>query len=178
MGNPGSQYEGTRHNAGFEVVEALAWINGLNFNENQFNVEIASGDIRGNKIVLAKPQSFMNLSGNPVNELVGYFKTDLSDLLIICDDVTLEVGRIRFRPNGSDGGHNGLGSIEEHLGTQDYPRLRIGVGSPDEDMVEHVLGQLNEEEIIPYQTSLITAVIAIEDWVRNDINYCMNKFNC
>src|SRR5262249_49353172 len=130
LGNPGRQYEGTRHNVGFEVVDLLAEAPGAGRFQSRFSAQVAELVEDGVKVLLVKPETFMNLSGRCVRQLVDFYQLPLSDLLVVCDDINLPLARLRVRARGSHGGHNGLRDIQAHLGTTEYGRLRIGVGSP------------------------------------------------
>ena len=149
LGNPGTRYERTRHNAGFLVVDALADAYHLSWSKKLFiNTLVAEGNVDGAKVILAKPQTFMNRSGQAVAKLMKRYKLTADDLVIVYDDVDIERGSIRWREEGSAGGHNGLKSIIQLIGTQQFPRLRIGIGKPPErvPLEDYVLGKMNKEE--------------------------------
>lgn len=174
LGNPGKRYDKTRHNVGFAVIDSLA--NGGRF-QSRFQAdtgEILEGD---QKVLLLKPQTFMNLSGRCVREAVDFYHVDFADLLVVCDDINLPLGKLRFRPRGTHGGHNGLRDIQNHLGTTEYPRLRIGVDSPGEDAVDHVLGRFRPGETPVIEEAMADAVEAIVCWIRNGIDKSMNQYN-
>ncbi len=130
LGNPGKKYDGTRHNVGFAVIDALAEGPGVDRCQERFDAEVAEWFEGGDKVLLIKPQTFMNLSGRSVRQAVDFYQVELTDLLIVCDDINLPLGKLRFRARGTHGGHNGLRDIQNHLGTTEYSRLRIGVGAP------------------------------------------------
>src|SRR5215510_12447315 len=133
LGNPGRQYQGTRHNVGFDVLDGLASAPGAGRCRSQFSalvVELMEGN---EKILLVKPETFMNLSGRSVRQVLDFYQVPAADLLVVCDDINLPLGKLRFRARGSHGGHNGLRDIQNHLGTAEYARLRVGVGAPPED---------------------------------------------
>jgi len=176
LGNPGKQYQGTRHNVGFSVIDSLG-IGGGKF-LNRFSALILERPEGDQKLLLVKPETFMNLSGQCVRQLVDFFQLDLKDLLVVCDDVNLPLGKIRIRPRGSHGGHNGLRDIQNHLGSLDYARLRIGVGgcNPGE-LVDHVLGKFKPAEKSVIEDSQIQAAQAAMVWVNQGIEICMNRYN-
>ena len=149
LGNPGPKYEKTRHNAGFWIVDALAEAFGWKWSKKLFiNALVAEGNIDGNKVVLAKPQTYMNRSGEAVGKLAKKYKMTPEQTIVVYDDVDIELGDTRWRESGSAGGHNGMKSIIKHLGTQDFPRLRIGIGSPPErvPLEDYVLGNMNASD--------------------------------
>ncbi|HSW86866.1 MAG TPA: aminoacyl-tRNA hydrolase [Rhabdochlamydiaceae bacterium] len=167
LGNPGKAYELTRHNAGFRVVQTFAEKKGLPFRQAAIvSGEIAQGRVNDHKVILLLPMTYMNSSGQAVKLCVDYFKIALENILVVSDDVNLPFGKLRIRANGSAGGHNGLKSVEEHLGTQEYPRLRIGIGEPHPvELAEYVLTKFTAEE-----TSALTEVVdqtisMIEQWI-------------
>src|SRR5262245_11632475 len=140
LGNPGSRYTGTRHNVGFEVIDRLAESPRCDRFQERFQAQTAELWEEPHKVLLVKPLTFMNLSGRSVRQVVDFYQVPLEDLLVVCDDINLPLGKLRLRTRGTHGGHNGLRDIQNHLGTTVYPRLRLGVGTPDEgETVEHVL---------------------------------------
>src|SRR6185436_13750304 len=147
LGNPGRRYEGTRHNVGFAVVDALAQGTSVSPFQHRFEAEVAEMMENGEKVLLVKPETFMNLSGKAVRQIVDFYQADLDNLLVVCDDFNLPLGKLRFRAKGTHGGHNGLRDIQNHLGTTAYARLRIGVDAPDDaDAIDHVLGRFRPSE--------------------------------
>ncbi|MBT4856974.1 aminoacyl-tRNA hydrolase [Candidatus Uhrbacteria bacterium] len=149
IGNPGKKYENTRHNAGFMVVDALAQQLGWNWSKKfLINALVTEGNIDGQKVILAKPQAFMNLSGQATGKLAKKYKVDPSDIVVVYDDVDIDLGKLRWRDTGSAGGHNGMKSIISVLGTQDFGRLRVGIGAAAEHvpLEDHVLGKLSKKE--------------------------------
>ncbi|MCH5264824.1 MAG: aminoacyl-tRNA hydrolase [Lachnospiraceae bacterium] len=148
LGNPGMEYAATRHNIGFDMVTYLCDKYGISLRSKEHKALVGKGIIEGQKVMLAQPQTYMNLSGESLRALVDYYKLDIEDLIVIYDDISLEVGQIRVRPKGSAGGHNGIKNIINHLGTQEFARIKIGVGSKPEggDLVKHVLGRFSKEE--------------------------------
>lgn len=177
LGNPGRKYAGTRHNVGFEVVDALAARHGLEWEGAPAEALIAKWRSAG--ALLVKPLTFMNLSGYAVGELLRYFKVDLADLLVIVDEVQLELGRLRARASGSAGGHNGLKSLIEQLGTDEFARLRLGVGRGDErrNLADHVLDTFDRDEQPVASEAIARAADAAEVFVSNGLAPMMNKFN-
>jgi PTH1 family peptidyl-tRNA hydrolase len=177
LGNPGRKYAGTRHNVGFEVVDALARRHGLTWESAPAEAVMAKW--RGAGALLAKPLTFMNLSGYAVGDLLRYFKVDVPDLLVIVDEAQLELGRLRARPNGSAGGHNGLKSVIEQLGTDQFARLRIGVGRGDSrrDLADHVLATFDRDEQATVDDALERAAAAAELFAAEGIGPVMNRFN-
>jgi PTH1 family peptidyl-tRNA hydrolase len=177
LGNPGKKYERTRHNVGFDVVDLLAKATGADGFSSRYKALIAEAREDSEKVLLVKPETFMNLSGLAVRQIVDFYQVPFEDLLVVCDDVNLPLGKLRFRTKGTHGGHNGLRDIQSHLGTTEYPRLRIGVDAPGEDMVDHVLGRFRPSEQAVIQDSLILASQAVGTWVRHGIGECMNQYN-
>lgn len=179
LGNPGRQYAGTRHNVGFEVIDELAKRHGVGFEAAPADAVMGKWRREGEVVLLVKPLTFMNLSGVAAGQLMRYFKIDVPDLLVICDDVNLPLGRLRVRAAGSDGGHNGLRSMAEQLGTMDYSRLRIGVGRGDErrDLADHVLAGFAPEEQPGVNDAVTRAADAVECWVLDGLAKTMNVFN-
>lgn len=177
LGNPGRKYGGTRHNVGFDVVDALVSRHHLEWESAPAEALIAKW--RAASVLVAKPLTFMNLSGQAVGDLLRFFKVDLADLVVIVDDVNLEVGRLRARPNGSAGGHNGLKSIIELLGTDDFARLRVGVGRGDarRDLADHVLAKFDPDERTDVAEMVGRAADAAELFTTEGIGPVMNRFN-
>jgi PTH1 family peptidyl-tRNA hydrolase len=178
LGNLGRDYEGTRHNVGFELVDALANAHGIKVDYRAHKSLIGRGTVADEKVLLVKPQTFMNLSGEAVSALLQREVIALHDLLIVSDDINLPVGRIRLRAKGSSGGQNGLKSIAAHLGTQEFARLRIGVGEPPPGLqIEWVLGKFSRADRKEIDETLITAMGAVEVWLKEDIEAAMCRFN-
>ena len=179
LGNPGGQYRGTRHNVGFEVVDLLARRHGLAFESAPSDAVLAKWRTNDEVILVAKALTFMNLSGPPIAELVRYYRVSLADLLIVSDDVNLPLGRLRLRPGGSEGGHNGLRSVADALGTVDYPRLRIGVGRGDaqRDLADHVLARFENDEQSGIEGAIARAADAVEAWSQQGFETVMNAYN-
>lgn len=181
LGNPGVEYRETRHNAGFMLADCLAdrwkWAWRV---EKKFFAEVADGNLAGRRVVLAKPQTFMNLSGKAAGELARYVKASLPDVLVLVDDADLPLGSLRLRAEGSAGGHHGLESVETHLGGRGYARLRLGVARPSHgrrDIAGHVLGRFDHEELSVWKNVLQRAVQQVECWAAEGIAPAMAKFN-
>jgi PTH1 family peptidyl-tRNA hydrolase len=179
LGNIGSQYVSTRHNVGFDVVDELAREHQARFKKGKFKGDDTQINIAGHKILLLKPATFMNLSGESVIAAVRFYRIPPTEILIICDDVALPVGKIRFRAKGSDGGHNGLYNIINRLGTNAFARLRIGVGAPPPqmDMVDYVLGRFLSDERDKIAEARDNAVRGVETWIKEGITPAMNRWN-
>lgn len=178
LGNPGSRYEATRHNVGYMVVDRLAEGADIGRCQSRFDADIAESSAGDDKLLLVKPQTFMNLSGRSVRQVVDYYDVPLHDLLVVCDDVNLPLGKLRIRTRGSHGGHNGLRDIQDHLGSSVYPRLRIGVGNPEgDDMVDYVLGRFRPGERAIIDDALTHAVQVVVSWIRCGIEETMNQYN-
>jgi len=180
LGNPGAEYAKTRHNAGFLLVEKLAahWKTDWT-NERKFRARIAKADCKGKKVLLCEPQTFMNLSGETVGALKGFYQLPLKQLLVAVDDADLPLGEIRLRASGSSGGHHGLESIEQHLGTREFARLRIGIGRKDgaRQITGHVLGRFETDEAQLLEKVLERAADQVETWLDAGIEKAMSQFN-
>jgi len=180
LGNPGSEYAKTRHNAGFMLVELLAkhWRADWN-NEKKFQSRVAKAERDGRRLVLCEPQTFMNLSGEAVGALVKFYQLPLTKLVVAVDDADLPLGEIRLRPSGSSGGHHGLESIEQHLGSREYTRLRIGIGRKDSrrEIAGHVLGKLSPTEMVLMEKVLVRAAGQVECWLAHGLPKAMSQFN-
>jgi PTH1 family peptidyl-tRNA hydrolase len=179
LGNPDRQYLNTRHNIGFSVVDHFARQHGLSFSRVQHQAHVTGGNIAGRSVVLAKPQSYMNLSGGPTSALAKFYKVTPDHLLVVADDLDLPVGTLRLRPSGSSGGQNGLKHIIERLGTEDFPRLRIGIGRPTGrvDQIAYVLQNFTAKQAPIIQLALNRASEAIETWLRDGITLAMSRHN-
>ena len=179
LGNPGPRYQGTRHNVGFDAVDLLAKRHGLEWAAAPRGAEALIANWRMGGTVVAKPLTFMNLSGAAVVPLLQFYKIEIADMLVIVDEVQLETGRIRVRPSGSAGGHNGLKSIIGSLGTDAFPRLRIGVGRGDarRDLADHVLAKFDADERSIIEDAIVRAADACEAFIAEGIEVAMNRFN-
>ena len=178
LGNPGPKYRDTRHNLGFRAIDEVARRAGVAFESAPADAVIAKVR-QPSPLLLAKPLTFMNLSGQAVGDLQRYFKVDLADLLVVVDDINLPLGRLRVRRSGSAGGHNGLKSVEAAFGSDEYPRLRIGVGRGDarRDLADHVLARFDPDERDMVDETVARAADAIETFVTADLDTVMNRYN-
>jgi len=178
LGNPGRKYAGNRHNVGFQCLDRLAEAWGLSFGRRKHKALLAQGQIAGLKVILAKPQTFMNLTGEAVERLARFYKVPPESILVIYDDLDLPVGRIRLRPEGGSGGHKGMKSIIEHLGTNGFLRLRVGIGRPPHgDPVDYVLNDFAPDEGLVIEEAYERAVSAVELWLAEGIVAAMNRYN-
>jgi PTH1 family peptidyl-tRNA hydrolase len=179
LGNPGRQYAANRHNIGFRCVERLAARHSLSFDKRQKRALIAWGDVGERRLILVKPQTFMNESGRAVVPLLQFYKVQPGRLLAVYDDLDLPLGAVRLRPEGGSGGHKGMRSIIEHLGDQGFPRLRIGIGRPPGQMdpAAYVLQDFSAEEQPLLEEALEHAVVAIEAWLCEGVEAAMSRYN-
>jgi PTH1 family peptidyl-tRNA hydrolase len=179
LGNPGRKYENTRHNVGFEVIGELARRYDVGRPKAKFDGEFAEARIGNEKTILLCPLTFMNLSGRCVQPIVDFYKISIDDVLILCDDLNLPLGRLRIKPSGSAGGQNGLKDIIQRLGSRDVPRLRIGIGSapPKWDVSDYVLGKFEPDDRITIDKGIKLAADAVELWVSQGVQKAMNKYN-
>ena len=179
LGNPTAKYEKTRHNAGFDVIDAIADKYGIELNLRKGKAFCGTGYIEGQKVMLAKPQTYMNLSGESVRALMDYYKLTTDEIVIIYDDISMPVGQVRIRPKGSAGGHNGIKSIIAHLGTQEFPRIKIGVGAKPEngDLVKHVLGRFSKEDDAKIRDVFALAEEGLLAILQEDVKTAMNAVN-
>ncbi|MBL7199059.1 MAG: aminoacyl-tRNA hydrolase [Anaerolineae bacterium] len=179
LGNPGRKYAGNRHNIGFRCLDRLAQTYQLAFDEKRDKAQLARGQIGSRHVVLVKPQTFVNLSGEAVGAVARFFKIEPDNVLVIYDDLDLEQGTIRLRPGGGSGGHNGIKSIIEHLGTQSFPRLRVGIGRPPGQMEpkDYVLQDWGEEERQAMEEVCEWAIAAVETLIRLGVKETMDRFN-
>ena len=180
LGNPGREYDMTRHNIGFEVIDYMADQFNVKINKLKFKALYGEVNIAGEKVYLMKPQTFMNLSGEAIREFSAFFKIPAENIIIINDDISLERGKIRIRRKGSAGGHNGLKSIIYQLQTDEFPRIKMGVGAPtheDYDLADFVLGRFSKEEIPILEDAIIKASKAAEEIIKKGIDSAMNKYS-
>lgn len=180
LGNPSKEYEGTRHNAGFEVIDRISDKYNISVDTKKHRALIGKGIIGGQKVILAKPQTFMNLSGESVRSLLDYYKVDEEqELIVIYDDISLDNGQIRIRAKGSAGGHNGIKNIITHLGGQVFPRVKVGVGEKPSkyDLADYVLGHFSKEEQVLMDEGYDHAIHAVEMILEGDISAAMNEYN-
>lgn len=182
LGNPGREYEHNRHNVGFMVVEALAAKWKVSFTSNKFDAELANAQIAGEKVLLVKPQTFMNLSGTSLGGAARFYKVAVGDVLVVHDELDLPYGRLQLKAGGGTGGHNGLNSVRESWGEDAYVRLRFGIDKPSgpnarERVVGHVLGDFSKEEAATLPEHVGRAVQMCDVWVRDGLQKAMNTFN-
>ena len=179
LGNPGPEYAGTRHNAGFWCIDALAKKHDIALERKNRSAIVGEGEIQDRRVVLVKPRTFVNRSGAAVKYLRARFATPMTGLLIVCDDINLPPGKLRLRRKGSAGGHNGIRSVIEAAGSQDFPRLRIGVGRPPEGtgQIEHVIGPMNAEDRETVDEAVERAAEAIVCLLTEGIDEAMSRFN-
>ena len=179
LGNPGRKYQGTRHNLGFEVVAEIARRCSAGPPRSRFQGEAVDVELDGNRCLLLCPHTFMNRSGTSVQQAVDFYKLELDDLLVVCDDMNLPAAKIRFRPQGSAGGQKGLADIIRCLSTESFARLRIGIGRPPEnwDPPDYVLSKFPKSERAEIDDAIAQAAQAAGDWAKHDIQYCMNQYN-
>ncbi len=178
LGNPGRKYENTRHNIGFITVDYLASKNNIKVNKIKHKALIGEGMIGGKKVMIVKPQTFMNLSGNSVREIMEYYKEENQNLIVIYDDIDIESGTIRMRKKGSAGTHNGMRSIIYDLMTDDFPRIRIGIGRNENlQLSDYVLQNFSKEEKEVMENAVKSASAAVETWIINSIDSAMNEYN-
>ncbi|WP_163539366.1 aminoacyl-tRNA hydrolase [Gracilibacillus sp. YIM 98692] len=179
LGNPGKKYESTRHNVGFMVVEEILRRNQWKLSKNKFHGLFTVENTQQDKIILLEPQTYMNLSGESIRPLMDFYQIDAEDLVVIYDDLDLPLGRVRLRQTGGHGGHNGVRSVIDHLGTKRFNRLRFGIGRPDVPMsvIDYVLGKFSKEEEPVLQDAVTHAADAMEVWMDKPFSIVMNDYN-
>ncbi len=179
LGNPGRRYQATRHNIGFDVLDEVARRQGSPTRRSQFQAEVSAVALNGHKVVLLWPQTFMNLAGNSVGRITEYYGLERTELLVVCDDFHLPLGKIRIRAQGSAGGQKGLADIIRRLGTEQFARLRVGIGPvPDGwDPADFVLGRFQRQEGAEVEQIVGRAADAVQDWTGPGTAYCMNRYN-
>lgn len=177
LGNPGKEYEQTRHNIGFEVVDNIAKEYNIEISRQKFKGIYGEGFIEGEKVILLKPTTYMNLSGDSIREVMNFYKITNEQVIVIYDDISLDVGRLRIREKGSAGGHNGIKSIISQLGTDIFPRIKVGVGQPNVDLVNYVLGKFTKEEMVVLNESIDASTKATVEMIKDDVKTAMNQFN-
>ena len=177
LGNPGKKYEHTRHNMGFDTVDLFAELAKIDIDKEAFKGLVGRGKVFEEDIYLLKPQTFMNLSGESVREIVNYFKIDIEDVIIIFDDMALEPGKIRLRASGSSGGHKGMQNIIDQLGTEEIKRIRIGIGESTDDTIDYVLSKPLKEERPLIDEAIKNAVEALKEILKNNFEKAMTNFN-
>ena len=179
LGNPGKQYDKTRHNVGFDVIDILAEEYGISVSKIKHKALIGEGRVGTEKVLLVKPQTYMNLSGETLIDIYNYYKVDMENIIVIYDDIDLDVGKIRIRKKGSGGTHNGMRSITKCLGSTDFPRVRVGVSKPrpGQDLADFVLSRFRKEEADDVQLGLEKAAKSVDVMIRENIDLAMNKYN-
>ena len=179
LGNPEPEYSRTRHNMGFDVINKLATKYNISVEKNGFKSLYGSGLIEGEKVILCKPQTFMNLSGEAIIEFVNYYKIDLKNVIVIYDDIDIEPGVVKLRKKGGAGSHNGMKSVVHNLGSTEFPHVRIGTGTPVNkyDMINYVIGKVSKEEYKVLSKGIDTGVKAVEQILKNGIDNAMNVIN-
>ncbi len=181
LGNPEKKYDLTRHNVGFDMLDIFAAAEKIQLNKTKFKSLCGEGCICGEKVILAKPQTYMNNSGEAVRDIVSFYKIEPQNIIVIVDDINFDTGVLRIRSKGSDGGHNGLKSIIYHLNSDKFPRIRVGVGAkphPDADLASHVLGRFSKDEIAQLDKSAQNVCEAIRLIIKNgNCDMAMNKYN-
>lgn len=179
LGNPGRRYEGTRHNVGFETVEILSKRHGIKLTKLRHKAILGEGLIGGKKIILVKPQTFMNLSGDSVWEILQWYRVSQRNMIVVYDDVDLPLGKLRLRPRGSSGTHNGMKSVIYRIESDEFFRIRIGIGSPPKgwELSDYVLGKFHGADKEMIASTIIKASDATEEIIRSGIDSAMNKFN-
>ena len=178
LGNPGKEYENTRHNAGFKFIDKFAKSKNLEFNKEKFNGLYTEFNYKDEKIILLKPQKYMNLSGEVVIKFKDFFKINLEDILIICDDLDTELGKIKIKYKGSSGGHNGLKNIENHLHSNEYKRIKIGISSnKNHNKIDYVIGKMPKEDLNILEKVTDNAEQILTDFLNISFDNLMNKYN-
>lgn len=180
LGNPDDKYAGTRHNVGFDVIDAIADKYNINVTEKKHRAFVGKGIIEGQKVLLVKPQTYMNLSGESVKSAVDFYKVDpKEEVLVIFDDISLDVGQLRIRRKGSAGGHNGIKNIIAHLGTDGFSRIKVGVGEKPKgyDLADYVLGRFSKDEKVKMEAGYQDAVNAVALIMQDEMGQAMNQYN-
>lgn len=177
LGNIGKQYEHTRHNVGFDAIDLISNKYNIAVNREKFRGMYGEGNICGSKVILLKPSTYMNLSGESVREVVNFYKIENENIIVLYDDISLDIGRLRIRSQGSAGGHNGIKNIISNLGTDVFPRVKIGVGQPNGELVAHVLGRFSKDDAEKLKEVFIATVESVEVIIDKGIKEAMNRFN-
>lgn len=179
LGNPENEYSKTRHNMGFDTINEIAKNNNINITKSKFKGLYETGIIQGKKVILLKPQTYMNLSGESVKEIVDFYNIQPKEIIVIYDDIDIDKGKIKIRKKGSAGSHNGMKSVIKELNSSEFGRVRVGIGQPEfkNDMVNYVIGKVPEEEQEILQQGVKRAAEAVEEIIKNGIDIAMNKFN-
>ena len=177
LGNPGKKYENTRHNIGFITIDSLASKYSINVDKLKFKALVGEGRISGQKVILVKPQTYMNLSGESIQEVMNFYKADPENLIVIYDDIDLDLGTLRIRKSGSAGTHNGMRSVVQHINSTAFPRIRIGMGGPKGDIVDFVIGGMSKAESEVLRETVDKATEAIDCIIESGIDMSMNRYN-
>lgn len=179
LGNPEEEYSKTRHNMGFNAVNKIANEFKIEMNKKKFDALYGEGIIEGEKVILLKPQTYMNLSGKSIIQVVNFYKIPMENICVIYDDIDVDLGKIKIRKKGSSGSHNGMKSVIEELHTEEFARIRVGIGKPEfkNDMINYVIGSIPEEEVEILDKASTTAKDAVIEILKNGIDIAMNKFN-
>lgn len=179
LGNPEEEYARTRHNMGFDTINLIANKHKIEMNRTKFNSIFGSGTISGEKVILVKPQTYMNLSGQAVREFVNFYKVEKSNLIVIYDDMDIEIETIKIRKKGGAGTHNGMKSVIQEIGSEEFPHVRVGIGKPvyKDDMINYVIGKITDEEYARLSNGVKKAELAVEAIITNGIDNAMNKYN-
>lgn len=179
LGNPSKNYEGTRHNIGFTMIDAIGEKFGIDVTTKKHKALLGRGIIDGMRVILAKPQTYMNLSGESIREIADFYKIEPENIIIIYDDISLDVGRLRIRKKGSAGGHNGIKNIIAHLGTQEFPRIKVGIGNKPEgwDLADYVLSKYSKAEQEALKEASDDVIGAVRLMIMDDIDAAMNRYN-
>ena len=179
LGNPEKEYGNTRHNMGFDTINEIAKNNNIDINKNKFKGLYETANIQNKKVILLKPQTYMNLSGESVREIVDFYNIEPQNIIVIYDDIDIEKGHIKIRKKGGAGSHNGMKSVVQELATTDFARIRVGIGQPEfkSDMINYVIGKVPKEEQEILHQGVRKAAEAVEEILKNGIDIAMNKFN-
>lgn len=177
LGNPGDKYSKTRHNAGFDVMDLCAEKFGFDFNKTKFKGIYGETSIGGEKVIFLKPQTYMNLSGDSIRAVMDFYKIPVENFVVVYDDISLDVGKLRIRTKGSAGGHNGIKSIIAQLGTDVFSRVRVGVGEPTYDIIDFVLGKFSSEDRVKVEKAFVAAADAVKTIIIEGDAEAMNKYN-
>lgn len=179
LGNPGKDYVKTRHNVGFDTIDLLAERNNINMNKIKFKSVYGEGNIKGQKVLLVKPQTYMNNSGETVRDISNFYKVPVENIIVVVDDIDIDFATVRIRAKGSAGTHNGLKSIISLIQNQNFPRIKIGIGikRQGQDLASFVLSRFSKDERVSIEESIVTAAESIETIINYDINKAMNEFN-
>ncbi len=179
LGNPGNKYNNTRHNVGFDAIDLMAHLNNISVTKVKFKALIGEGNIEGCRVILVKPQTYMNLSGESIREIIEWYKIPMKNIIIMFDDIDLELGKIRVRPKGSSGTHNGMRNIIYQIQSDEFPRVRIGIGRPPQgwDLADYVLSKFTLDERNIVNESIKNAVEAVSTLLKSGVDAAMNKYN-